>query len=269
MTLFLGACQPLVCDAFQPLLDLLEQAADEYTGLARPGDSGLLLLPEVCYGGFDYDQRDKWVTRTPDLLDKLHDLAGKRGLNLAGTFWHGLDNSALNTLYLLSPGLPGPKPVYAKRHLFPLTREEEFFTPGPDAPQVFALPGLEDISLGPSVCFELRFPEHFRMLAGQDAHVVLVPSQWPATRTEHLRTLARARALENQCFVLSVNCAGPSPFGELAGNSSLLSPWGEELFALGKEPGFAWAAYDRESLDRARAVFNTRRSPFYSTMAIS
>lgn len=90
---------------------------------------------------------------------------------------------------------------------------------------------LDGIPFGLSICYDLRFPELYQQLS-KEAHVILVPANWPVGRRSHWRTLLTARAIENQSYMIGINCYGNQ--GELyySGNSSAVMPNGEVLFDI-------------------------------------
>ena len=121
--------------------------------------------------------------------------------------------------------------VYRKIHMFDVELdgvrylESEHEEPG-DQVVVSELAG--GIKLGMSVCYDLRFPELYRILAVRGAEVTAVPSAFTlATTSDHWELLLRARAIENQCFVVAANQIGAAPPGNRSGGRSLIvDPWG-------------------------------------------
>ena len=97
--------------------------------------------------------------------------------------------------------------------------------------------------LGLSICYDLRFPELYRAQAERGAHWLLVPSAFTrATGKDHWEVLLRARAIENQCFVLApAQCGVHSPDRASHGRSLIIDPWGIVLAQLGDRPGVAFA----------------------------
>jgi deaminated glutathione amidase len=123
------------------------------------------------------------------------------------------------------------KAVYRKLHLFDvevegkLYAESETAQAGTEIVVSELAPGAQ---LGMSICYDLRFPELFRVLALRGAEVIVMPSAFtlPTTR-DHWEVLVRARAIENQCFVIAPNQIGPHPGGFRSGGRSLIvDPWG-------------------------------------------
>ena len=130
--------------------------------------------------------------------------------------------------------------IYRKIHLFDVTvgeveyRESDSDEPGDE--MVVSETG-DGTRLGLSVCYDLRFPELYRILALQGAQVVTVPSNFTRVTGEaHWEVLLRARAIENQVFVIAAGQAGEYPPGQPAyGHSMIVDPWGEVLARAGDE----------------------------------
>ncbi len=107
--------------------------------------------------------------------------------------------------------------------------------------------------LGLSVCYDLRFPELYRRMAGVD--VILVPSAFTATTGKaHWETLLRARAIENLAYVIAPAQGGRHPSGrETHGDTMIIDPWGEVLQRLPRDPGVVTADIDPERIRAVRA----------------
>jgi deaminated glutathione amidase len=121
--------------------------------------------------------------------------------------------------------------VYRKLHMFDVEvdgvsyLESEHEQAGSEA-VVSTLAG--GVPLGLTICYDVRFPELYRMLSERGAEVITVPSAFTlATTRDHWEVLIRARAIENQCYVIAPNQIGPHPPGHRAGGRSLIvDPWG-------------------------------------------
>jgi predicted amidohydrolase len=107
-----------------------------------------------------------------------------------------------------------------------------------------------------TVCYDLRFPELYRILAVGGAPVITVPSAFTeATGRDHWHVLLRARAIENQAFVIAPNQTGDAPpHFRSYGHSLIADPWGRVLAEQPAEEGAAVADLDFEELDRVRAA---------------
>lgn len=108
--------------------------------------------------------------------------------------------------------------------------------------------------LGMSICYDLRFPELYRALVAGGAEILVVPAAFTlATTREHWLTLLRARAIENQCYVLAANQIGEyMPGHRCGGRSTIIDPWGVVLATAADQPGIAVAELDFAALARVR-----------------
>jgi predicted amidohydrolase len=146
--------------------------------------------------------------------------------------------------------------VYRKIHMFDVEVDgvvyEESATEQPGSEVVVSeLAG--GIRLGMSVCYDVRFPELYRMLAARGAEVIAVPSAFTlATTRDHWEILIRARAIENQCFVVAPNQIGTHPGGTRSGGRSLIvDPWG---LVLATAPDAETAVVAELELERLREI---------------
>ena len=115
--------------------------------------------------------------------------------------------------------------------------------------------GGDDVRLGLVTCYDLRFPELFRRLGEAGAEVVVMPAAWPAARVGHWSLLARARAIENQTFVLACNTSGTHAGHAMGGLSAALGPAGEVLAEAGSDQQVLSVGVDVAGLAGVRAGF--------------
>lgn len=106
-----------------------------------------------------------------------------------------------------------------------------------------------------ATCYDLRFPELFRRLGDLGADVIVLPAAWPMPRVEHWRLLGRARALENQSWVLQCNTAGTHSGVEMGGHSQVVAPTGEVVAELGSEEDVLLTDIDLSLVASVRADF--------------
>jgi nitrilase len=148
---------------------------------------------------------------------------------------------------------------YDKMHLFDVDvddgtgryRESDTYSAGGDQPVIASLP---DVTLGLSICYDLRFPELYRALSELGANVLVVPSAFTyATGQAHWEVLLRARAIENQCYILAANQGGAhSSRRRTWGHSCIVDPWGEILAQIDAGPGVIFADLDMSHLETLR-----------------
>jgi predicted amidohydrolase len=162
---------------------------------------------------------------------------------------------ASNTSVLIGPD-GEDLAVYRKIHMFDVDaggvsyRESEHEQPGTEP----VTAPLGDLTLGMTVCYDLRFPELFRILTLRGARIVAVPSAFTlATGRDHWEVLLRARAIEDQVFVVAPNQSGEAPpHHSSVGRSMIVDPWGVVLASAADGEGFVAAELDLAAQDRIR-----------------
>jgi predicted amidohydrolase len=146
--------------------------------------------------------------------------------------------------------------VYRKIHMFDVEvggivyRESESEEPG-DRPMSCEVEGWK---VGLTICYDLRFPELYRILAVEGAELVTIPAAFTLyTGKDHWELLLRARAVENQCYVLAANQWGVVEGKASYGRSSIVDPWGVVLAQAPDEDGVIAAELDRAHMERIRS----------------
>jgi deaminated glutathione amidase len=166
---------------------------------------------------------------------------------------------AFNTSALIGPD-GELEARYRKIHMFDVDvggvayRESEHEEPGEEVVATRLARELEGITLGMTVCYDLRFPELYRILAVRGAMVITVPSAFTLdTGKDHWEVLLRARAIENQAFVVAPNQIGEAPpHYRSYGRSMIVDPWGVVLGQAPDEECFVAAELDLEAQERVR-----------------
>jgi omega-amidase len=207
------------------------------TALMRAAEEGvrLAVLPEMWSCGYDYRHLPQCAGRTPEVLRHLQDLSAARQLVIVGSLPEACDAVIYNTAYVIDNGeLRGS---YRKLHLFSPMGEDQYLAAGDRTVVLETSLGR----IGLAICYDLRFPELFRRLALAGAELICLPAEWPHPRQEHWRTLVRARAIENQVFVVAANCCGRQGRLEFFGGSLIVAPRGEVLVEADDAPGEALA----------------------------
>ncbi len=140
---------------------------------------------------------------------------------------------------------------YTKIHPFSYTKEDEYFTPGNQV-VTFALEGMRSSLF---ICYDLRFPEIFRMVA-QDVQAMFIIANWPTPRQAHWEVLLRARAIENQCFIIGVNRTGTDGYGlGYPGASHIFDPAGNDLCAGNATDECVFAEFSPDDVRNIRTSF--------------
>jgi len=196
-----------------------------------------------------------------EIVETVRELAGRHRVPiLAGTFAEAIDGDSRvhNTSALISES-GEIAAVYRKIHLFDVDlgerggvyRESAFTAPGDEVVVAETRFG----KLGLSVCYDVRFPELYRELASRGADWIAVPSAFaPETGKVHWEALLRARAIENQAFVIApAQCGRHSPDRASHGHSLVVDPWGRILADAGDAPGVIVVDCEIDELNRVRA----------------
>lgn len=155
---------------------------------------------------------------------------------------------AFNMAILASPG--GEISRYAKIHPFSPAGEARHYAAGD---RVVTWP-VDGVRVTPFICYDLRFPDAFRVAAA-DTDLYAVVANWPDARREHWRTLLRARAIENQCYVAGVNRIGEGGKLRYAGDSAVIDPMGRVLVEGADDDLILFADIEPETVAEARARF--------------
>lgn len=177
-------------------------------------------------------------------------IARENRLFVAAGVWEKIPDKrrVYNTAVVLSPD-GRVVTAYRKLHLFDAlsVRESDRMVAGDKLPSLF---GLKGFRVGLAICYDLRFPELFRHLAGSGADLILVPSAWyagPAKET-HWLTLLRARAIENTAYMAGVNLTGPT----FSGASAIFDPFGILKAGAGEAPELIFARIDADRIREVR-----------------
>jgi predicted amidohydrolase len=182
--------------------------------------------------------------------------AGELGIHLlAGSIAERTEEKSFNTSVLIGPD-GTDLAAYRKIHMFDVEaggvayRESEHEQAGEEIVSA----SLGEVELGLTVCYDLRFPELYRILAVRGARLIAVPSAFTAaTGRDHWQVLLRARAIENQVFVLAPNQVGEAPpHYSSYGRSAIVDPWGVVLATAPDEECFVAAELDLEAQERTR-----------------
>lgn len=204
----------------------IEKNLEKILSFIKASSSEILLFPELALTGYqDFNRVSQEYINTA-LREILKNLSQKIVLLGCPFFYPNFYTNAY-----LSLSKEGIQLLAEKEVLFPGLDDKVQLKAGYERHIFF----YKDMRFGILICFELRCPEIARFYVGLGIEGLIVPAQWPQSRMEHFQTLLKARAIENQLYVVGVNAIGKIGGIELGGNSSLYSPYGEELFNLKRE----------------------------------
>jgi deaminated glutathione amidase len=247
-------------------------AADGHVRAAVTDGATLIVLPEKwTVMGSPEDLRAGAQTLDGSAISWARETARELGVDLvAGSIAERVEGREKLSNASVHVGPDGEiKAVYRKLHMFDVEIEgKRYCESDTDEPgdEIVVSELADGAKLGMSICYDLRFPELFRVLALRGARVVATPAAFtlPTTR-DHWEVLIRARAIENQVFVVAANQVGEHPGGHHSGGNSLIvDPWGAVLArADGDTPGYVIAELDFDHQDdvRKRVPLLSHRRP--------
>lgn len=189
----------------------------------------LIVLPEMFSSGFSMDVA-RVAEDTPSLAEAfLAEIAREyKSWTLGGLVFQNADGKGSNELSVFDPS--GQRiGHYQKNHCFSYTGETDHYDSGED----ILLFDWQGFTVCPFICYDLRFPELFRRGVKAGANLFPVIANWPDTRVDHWVTLLKARAIENQAFVIGVNRVGSDPKYNYPGHSAIFDPHGKQLSLAG------------------------------------
>lgn len=215
--------------------------------LVAAAEADLVVLPEMFATGFATDPSEAAESLDGPIAAALRRWAARYDRAVAGSVAVREDGRCFNRMYFATPD--GECTWYDKHHLFTPGGEADGFTPGRER-RVVMFRGMRFLLL---VCYDLRFPVWIRNRGDYDA--ILCCASWPASRRDVWRTLLRARAIENQCYVAGVNRVGSDPAAHYAGDSALVDFRGGTLAEARDGEQLLTADFDPAALEAFRAKF--------------
>ena len=235
---------------------------------AAERESDLICFPEMWTTGFNWKKNELIATKQDEIIGRIAEMAKRYNIWINGSMLALNDQGRVaNTSILFDSGgkIAG---IYRKTHLFSLLNEDKHMAAGDSLCTVDTPWGL----VGLSICYDLRFPELFRTYALQGVKMVLSPMAFPYPRLAHWKVLVRARAIENQMFMVGTNQVGSENFekeGTLTyfGDSVIIDPWGETVLEASEtEEELLTASIDMQKVDEIRnkmQVLKDRRPDLY------
>lgn len=221
----------------------------------RVGDTDLILLPELwTTGAFAYERMAADAEKLEDgqTITVMKEIAKERGCHLfAGSWVERSEDGLHNTAVFIAPN-GETLATYRKIHLFGYQSKEQELMIAGDRPVVVETPFGR---FGLATCYDLRFPELFRILLDMGAECFLITSGWPFPRLEHWKLLNRSRALENLCFLVSCNSCDEQDEVRFCGHSMAVDPWGNTMATLDEKEGVLVVDLDLPRANEIRSEF--------------
>lgn len=224
----------------------------------------VLFLPEMSFTGFSMNTE---LTAESDDLSRsfVKILCSEFGIAIGFGWVRKLKDKAENCYSVIDKN--GTElSTYVKMHPFSYSGEDRYFSGGSS----IAFYAVENIGFSTAVCYDMRFPELFSCICRDErVKAVVIPANWPAKRSEHWKILTRARAVENQVYIIAVNCVGEINGLYYSGNSCVIAPDGEILSYSENKEELVFADIDGGTADKLRKSFpvkNDRRTDLYKCL---
>lgn len=218
-------------------------------GMLEGVECDTVVLSEMFQTGFVTDPRQ--IADDGTTLRWMQAMASRLDASIVGSLIIREGESYRNRLYFVMPD--GGVEYYDKRHLFSIGGEHRWFERG-DSRKVVEWRGVRFML---EICYDLRFPVWSRSCGDYDA--IIYSALWPAPRREVWRTLLKARAIENQAYVIGVNRIGEEPTLSYAGDSAVIDFYGRGVVDMGQRCGVEMASIDVEAMRAFRDKFDVGR----------
>jgi predicted amidohydrolase len=228
------------------------QKVRDLLNTAKPQAGSVVFLPEMFATGFSMNVAA--IAEDPasgPTVKFLAECAVRLGVYMVGGFvTRNADGKGRNELAVVAPN-GAMVAQYAKIHPFTYGQESLHYVGG----ERICSFAWNDTKIAPFICYDLRFPEIFRHATRGGAEVLAIIANWPQKRDEHWQTLLRARAIENQTYIIGVNRCGSDPIGPYSGRSLIVDPQGMVLADGQSKEGTISAEIDLAALRAYREKF--------------
>jgi predicted amidohydrolase len=235
--------------------------AGEFVKKASEEKCDIVVFPEMFATGFSMNVTDLAENEHGETSLFLSERAREYGINLvAGLAMKRAGESRGSNCAHAYDRSGRLLASYSKQYPFTFAGEDRHYTAGSDT-VLFSVDGMPSSTF---ICYDLRFPELFRPVA-RDVQALFVIANWPSSRIDHWETLLRARAIENQCFVIGVNRTGSDGNGiTYPGASHTYDPLGKDISPVCVQDEFLTAEFDPHEVVQVRERF-----PFLKDMRLA
>lgn len=232
---------------------------------AAASGASLICFPEQFATGWDPESGRNIQDLSGSIVTGIREFAAQNRISVIGSFRQESKTKPLNTAIVIDKD-GRISATYSKIHLFSPAHEQAGYDPGSE----LGLFSLGPLCCGIAICYDLRFPELFRLYARRGAHIVFIPAAWPAQRLKHWELFITARAAENQMYVAGVNTTGITPVDTYAGGSMTADPHGTVICRANDTEQLAFADIDPVVVTEARNRFpvqNDRKDALYRSLS--
>lgn len=220
--------------------------------------SDIICFPEMWTTGFDWAANERLAAQQDAVIERIAGMARRYHIWINGSLLALNHEGRVANTSILFDAEGNRAGVYRKTHLFSFIHEDMHMAAGESLCTVETPWG----KAGLAICYDLRFPELFRTYALRGVRLQFLPAAFPHPRLQHWKVLVRARAIENQVFMIAVNQVGTESIGTggittYFGNSAVIGPWGETIIEGSEErEELLTAVINPDAVDRVREKMN-------------
>jgi omega-amidase len=211
---------------FSPVFENKKASSDQVIKLLHKIDQSvdMIIFPELTLTGFTMRSQKLAEGMEGESVEFFTGVARQYKAHVFAGMIEKENSSYFNTMIHLDPsGHLAAK--YHKIHPFSYSGENRFYNAGTQT----VMTPVDSFRIGMAICYDLRFPELFRLYAKERVHLIIDIANWPQARIEHWRSLLKARSIEDQCYMIGVNRVGKDKKNEYNGHSCVFAPFGEEI----------------------------------------
>ncbi len=234
---------------------------ERYITEASQNDVNIIFFPEMTLTGFSMNVSKTWEenNETINIFKKL----SKKYCIAVGFGWVNKTGEKGENHYTVV----SPEEIiladYVKIHPFSYSGEDKYFNAGNSLSSFTYM----ERKISIFICYDLRFPEIFQA-ASKESDVIVIAANWPEKRSSHWKILLEARAVENQSWILGVNCFGRQQETSYSGNSRIIMPDGTVYAEINEKEGLIYSSIDNESemIRNNFSVKKDRKPELYRTL---
>jgi predicted amidohydrolase len=211
---------------FAPVFENKKSSSDEIIKLLHKTDPSvdMIIFPELTLTGFTMRSQKFAEDMEGESVEFFQGIGRQYKAHIFAGMIEKENSDYFNTMLHLDPtGQIVSR--YRKIHPFSYSGENRFYRAGTHT----VITRVGSCRIGMAICYDLRFPELFRLYAKERVHLIIDIANWPQVRIDHWRSLLKARSIEDQCYVIGVNRVGKDKKNEYCGHSCVFAPFGEEI----------------------------------------
>ena len=235
-----------------------KETAIQFIKHASTENVDIIFFPEMTLTGFSMNTSLIGEDNN-ETVEFFKEMSSKFNIFIGFGYVEGKTNSKNKYYVVAPPVVHGDVPQgndlvnYTKIHPFSFGCETEFYQSGNEINYFNAF----NFTIAPFICYDLRFPEIFQ-IASKSATLITVAANWPIDRREHWITLLKARAMENQCYIVGINRIGEGNGLSYSGDSMIVDPLGNVISSLYMDEGLVIADIFEENVTQIREKFRLK-----------